>query len=282
MAHFAITDGRKEVFHSSERFSRSAIGLAGAQVRPFRVWLGDWELLGTREAMFPLTLRAEDGRVALDLVLIPEKPLVLQGDRGFSRKGPEPGNASFYYSFSRLTASGTLDLGGAPFPVEGSAWLDREWSTSALSGDQRGWDWFALQLDDGWDLMLYRIRDGNGEMDPYSDAVLIDPGGGSTRITADSLDLRVLQSWRSPLDGTEYPLRWSVSLLSRETALEVSPLIPDQEFAHTFRYWEGAVRVEGVRGGKPVSGVGYVEMTGYEASSSGIAAQVRAGRTGNR
>jgi predicted secreted hydrolase len=271
MAHFAVTDERRGTFHAFERFSRSALGLAGAQAEPFRVWLEDWEIQGGDGGLFPLSLRASQEDVALELTLSPEKPLVLQGDSGLSRKGPEAGNASYYYSFTRLKASGSLVLGETVVAVQGEAWLDREWSTSALSEDQEGWDWFALQLDDGFDLMLYRMRDRDGRSDPFGEAVLVDPGGRPRRIDPGEADLQVLDSWSSPLDGTAYPGRWRIGIPSLALRLDVTPLLPDQEFRQTFRYWEGAVRVEGTREGKPVAGRGYVEMTGYAPTGTGRA-----------
>jgi predicted secreted hydrolase len=281
MAHFALTDGKRADFHAFERFSRGALGLAGAQAVPFRVWLEDWALRGTGDGMFPLLLRTSEGGVGLELTLVPEKPLILQGDQGFSRKGSEAGNASFYYSFTRLQASGSLTLGGSAVPVRGSAWLDREWSTSALSADQEGWDWFALQLDDGFDLMVYRIRDRSGRPDPFSDAVLVDPEGGTRRIAPEEIELQVLDTWSSPEDETSYPGRWRIGVPAMDTWLEVTPLVRDQEFRGTFRYWEGAVRVEGTREGKPVVGRGYVEMTGYAPTEGpGGAGTLRGGRTG--
>jgi len=281
MAHFAVTDGRRGAFHAFERFSRSALGLAGARAEPFRVWLEDWKLQGSEDGLFPLSLQASQEGVALELTLSPGKPLVLQGDSGLNRKGPEAGNASYYYSYTRLSASGSLFLGETVIPVHGQAWLDREWSTSALSGTQEGWDWFALQLDDGFDLMLYRLRDRDGNPDPFSAAVLVDPGGHPRRIDPVDVHLQALDSWSSPMDGTLYPGRWRIGIPSLDMTLEVTPLLPDQEFRQTFRYWEGAVRVEGNREGKPVAGRGYVEMTGYAATGPGRAGIRGGSRTGS-
>jgi predicted secreted hydrolase len=189
--------------------------------------------------------------------------MALQGDRGLSQKGPEPGNASYYYSFTRLEATGELALEGSRVPVRGTAWLDREWSTSALSPGQVGWDWFALQLDDGHDLTVYRLRRQDGSADPLSKGSWVGPGGEMRVLGAPEVELEVLERWASPLDGTLYPARWRLAVPGEELELEVVPLLSDQELALTFRYWEGAVRVTGTRRGRGVSGVGYVELTGY-------------------
>jgi predicted secreted hydrolase len=288
MGHFAVVDGRGKRFHSFERFARGAMGLAGAEAWPFRVWVEDWELRGPHgeggEGMgiFPLSLRASEGGVGLDLVVVPEKPMVLQGREGLSQKGWEPGNASFYYSFTRLRAFGTLNLEGTSTPVRGTAWMDREWGTSALSEEQVGWDWFALQLDDGHDLMIYHLREGDGGTHPRSEGVWVEPGGDAKRVSGDEVRVDVLEEWRSLLDGSRYPGRWHLSIPSLDLKLEVRPLIPNQEMELSVRYWEGAVRAEGSRGGKPVNGKGYVELTGYSSQEGADAGRIRIGRTASR
>jgi predicted secreted hydrolase len=296
MGHLAVTDGAGERFHAFERFSRGALELAGATWDPFRVWLEDWELRGPVEGamalaeplkgapgmeIFPLGLRAWEEGVGLDLSFAPSKPMVLQGDEGLSQKGPELGNASHYYAFTRLSASGFLVLGPDTIPVRGSAWMDREWSTSALSPEQVGWDWFALQLEDGYDLMYYQLRREDGSADPLSKGSLVDPAGAKSLLRQGDVVLEVLEVWRSPLDGAGYPARWRISVPHRELTLEVAPLLPHQELDLTFRYWEGAVRVVGTREGRPVVGRGYVELTGYGVES-GEGPEVRGlGRTGS-
>lgn len=299
LGHFAVTEGKGGRFFSFERFARAALGLAGAEAHPFRVWVEDWELRGPAggappgeerrepalqdpDGIFPLSLSAAESGVELELTLTPEKPMVLPGREGLSRKGPAPGNASFYYSFSRLRASGTLRRNGTPAVVVGTAWMDREWSTSALAGDQVGWDWFALQLEDGHDLMFYRLRSRDGEDDRFSEGLWVYPDGQSRRLSAEDVEVEVLDEWASPLDGARYPSRWRVSIPSLGATFAIIPLIPDQEMALTFRYWEGAVVVSGHRGGEEVAGKGYVELTGYASQEDGDARRGRIGRTGNR
>ncbi|MDZ7778924.1 MAG: lipocalin-like domain-containing protein [Gemmatimonadota bacterium] len=273
MGHFTVTDVEGGRFHAFERFARGGAGLAGARMvaardtsAALRVWVEDWSLTGSAGGSgFPMRASAEDSGVAIDLRLEAGKPVVLQGDRGLSRKGPEPGNASYYYAHTRMPASGSLVVEGDTVAVDGLAWMDREWSTSALSGEQVGWDWFALQLDDGWDVMVYQLRLADGRPDPLSDGVLIDPEGEKTRLAwDDELTLEVTEHWTSPIDGTRYPSGWRLSAPNRGLDLTVEPVLDDQELDLAFRYWEGAVRVRGTGvGGRPVEGRGYVELTGY-------------------
>jgi predicted secreted hydrolase len=262
MAHLALTDPASGRFRARERFARGARGLAGATAEPFRVWLGDWRLEG-RGGPGPsgMTVRAADEGVALDLVLSPGKPPVLQGDRGLSRKGPEPGNASYYYSLTRMPAEGWVVSGRDTARISGSAWLDREWGTSALPEGYAGWDWYALQLEDGWDLMLYRLRRADGTAGPLSDGALVDPGGQATRLVwGEDAVVEETGTWVSPHTGTRYPSGWLLRVPSRGWRLRLEPLLRDQELDLSFRYWEGAVLVTGEQG---PSGRGYVELTGY-------------------
>lgn len=265
MAHFTVTDVPSARFYAHERFARGAVGLAGATAEPLRVWLEGWAIEGTTPEAFPLRLLARAGEVALELTLEAGKPIVPQGDRGLSQKGPEPGNASYYYSRTRMPADGTLVVGGDTLDVGGLAWLDREWSTSALSEGQVGWDWVALQLDDGWDLMAYRLRRADGSTDSWSDAVLVDPSGAPTRLRwGEEISMESTGSWTSPIDGAVYPSGWRISVPERGWSLLVEPRIPNQELDLAFRYWEGAVSVRGTGAdGVPVEGRGYVELTGY-------------------
>ena len=304
LAHFTVTDVGAGRFYAHERFARGAVGLAGARAAPLRVWLEDWALgaappessravpaespserlveaslesTAERHAgTFPLRLAADADSVALRLELGPGKPPVLQGERGLSRKGPEPGNASYYYSLTRMPAAGTLTLLADTLRVTGSAWLDREWSTSALSQGVVGWDWFALQLDDGWDLMVYRLRRADGRSTSFSQGVLVSPSGEGERLTwGEDVTVEPRGAWTSPRDGTLYPSGWVVRLPKRAWELTVSPRVEDQELALSFLYWEGAVSVRGRgEGGEPVGGRGYVELTGYvdQARSEGGAA----------
>jgi predicted secreted hydrolase len=269
MAHFALSDIDGGAFYAHDRFSRDAAGLAGASGAPFRVFLEDWSAEGSGPEDMTMRLRAAAHQVAIDLSAASTRPPVLQGDAGVSQKGPSAGNASYYYSLTRMATKGTITVAGEPFTVEGLTWMDREWSTSALEGDVVGWDWFALQLDDGSDLMYYQLRQGDGGVSPYTAGSLVLPDGSVRRLSRDELTIEVLDSWQSPRSGATYPARWRLRDDAAGLDLEITPHLADQELPVSVIYWEGAVGVRGSIGGQPVSGNGYVELTGYVEARQG-------------
>ncbi|NDE35746.1 MAG: hypothetical protein EB012_13015, partial [Gammaproteobacteria bacterium] len=205
MAHVALTDVTGQRYHSFQRISREGVGLAGARAEPFKVWLDDWSIEGAAEGGYPWRFKAQQEGIALDLELNPIKLPALQGDRGLSQKSREPGNASYYYSITRMVARGTLRLAGEPIPVSGLAWLDREWSTSMLAPDQAGWDWFSLQMDDGTDLMYFRMRNTEGGDDPLSSGAVIAGDGTTQHLNLKDVALKALDSWASPAWGVLIP-----------------------------------------------------------------------------
>jgi len=260
VAHFAVSDITGGRFHAFSRSSREALGLAGASASPFRVWLEDWSAAGDGSSA---RLRAAEGDVAVDLEVSAAKPVVAQGDRGLSRKGPEPGNASFYYSLTRMPARGVVRLGRETLEVSGEAWMDREWSTSALGPGVEGWDWFALQLADGRELMFYLLRRRDGTIDPFSAGTLVAADGTTRALEPGDVRVETLAYWTSPRSGVRYPARWRLSVPSAELWLEIEPRLADQELLVGTRYWEGAVAVAGSAADRPIAGQGYVELVGY-------------------
>lgn len=263
MAHFALTDVEADGFYAFERFSRGALGLAGAQAAPYRVWLEDWAMEGGAGDPFPMRLRASEDGVAIDLTLAAGKPLVLQGEQGLDQKGPEPGNASYYYSFTRLPTTGTITVGDEAYAVQGLSWKDHEWSTSALGSEQVGWDWFALQLSDGRDIMFYQLRRRDGTASPFTNGVLVAADGATKPLALGDVTLDVRDTWASPRSDAVYPAGWRFRIPSEDLDLQIVPHMADQEMNVSVRYWEGAVRIDGTAGGEAVTGNGYVEMTGY-------------------
>jgi predicted secreted hydrolase len=257
MGHLAISDIAAGQHYSAERFARAAAGLAGARAVPFEVWLGPWSLQAGSE-LFPLSLEAQHDGIGLSLQLQPgDKPMVLQGERGLSRKSATPGNASYYYSYTRLPTQGELRIGDVLFSVQGNSWMDREWSSSALDEDQVGWDWFALQLDDGRELMFYQLRNRQGGVHAFSQGVLVAQDGSVRNLLPGQVTLMPSRYWQSG-DGTRYPIDWRLQAPEYQLDLDVRALLDDQLMDHSVHYWEGAVEVSGSHRGQ-----GYLELSGY-------------------
>jgi predicted secreted hydrolase len=265
--HFAVTDEEGDAFFFSEKISRgSALDDAGARSDRYRTWIDRWvaEGLGRYQV-----LHASADSIALDLVLTPAKPPVLNGDRGYSRKGRAERNATYYYSMTRLGAEGVLDIGGVPREVTGEAWLDREWGTSQLDTAQVGWDWFSMQLDNGEELMLYVLRRGDGTADGTSSGTYTRHDGTTQHLKREDFAVEVRDTWRSPESGAEYPSGWVIWIPALGAELRIDPTVRGQELrteeSTRVTYWEGSVRVEGTLRGQSVRGKGYTELTGYAA-----------------
>ena len=257
LAHLAWTDIDGRRFRSFRRLNRAGPGIAGASLDQARIWNGNWEarwdLASNRQ-----TLSAVADGVRFTLHLTPLKPPVLNGEEGLSRKAAGVGKASYYVSLTRLAVEG--DLNGAA--VTGLAWMDHEWFTHQLEPDQRGWDWFSVQLDDGADLMLFQLRRMDGSVDPFSAGTYVARDGHSMRLRRADFDLAPDAWWTSPATGARYPTGWRIRVPSLRLDLHCAAAVPDQEIAapddNTPAYWEGAVVYTGAR-----AGAGYLEMTGY-------------------
>ena len=280
LGHFAVTDVARHRFRFTAKLSRGALGLAGAQADPFRVWIGNWRISQTAAQQTTRTtiastrehaawqLQAAGQGYVLALTAQPLMAPVLNGERGLSRKSGEPGNATYYYSIPRVSVRGTISRDGHPLQVHGLAWLDREWGSGSLGPQEVGWDWFGLQLGDGSCLMFYSLRDRNGIKDRYSAGTWVAADGRARPLSRDDVHIQVLEYWTDP-SGARYPSRWRMVASALGLDVTVHPVLADQELLTSPRYWEGAVDVSGTRGGRPISGRGYVELVGYAASTSG-------------
>ncbi|MCI0398226.1 MAG: hypothetical protein L0322_25300, partial [Chloroflexi bacterium] len=267
LVHFTISDIAAEKFYASERFSRGAAGLAGAQAVPYRVWLEEWSASEVEPGVVRLVAATEE--VRLDIALRQMLPPILHGDGGLSPKGPEPGNASYYYSIVQQAATGTVTVGDQQFAVTGRAWKDHEYSTSALSPGAVGWDWFSLQLDNGAALMFFQIRREDGALEPISSGTFIRPDGATEPLSREDWQLEVLDTWTSPTSGAEYPAGWRITIPRIGLMLEGQPLMSNQELNVSTVYWEGASAFSGTLAGQAVSAQGYVELTGYAEPLTG-------------
>jgi predicted secreted hydrolase len=261
-AHFTITDVAGETFNYYERFSRGSPHLAGAESAPYHVWLEDWQAQEVGPGQ--VALRAKAAEVALDLVLEQTKPPALHGNRGLSLKSSEPGNANYYYSFTRNKAAGTITTPRGIFHVTGSAWKDHEWGTSDMGAGTVGWDWFSLQLDDGREVMFYAIRREDGRLEEVSGGVIVEADGTTRHLAKKDVEYTPRSTWRSDASGATYPAEWDFAIPKAGIELHLTPLLPQQELQVSFTYWEGAITIEGTQ-----QGYGYVELTGYESSLRG-------------
>ncbi len=269
IAHIAVTDMTEKRHLSAERINRAGVGWAGASLIDYHVWNEDWEV---RIDYGRHRLQARDPRFVIDLILYEDRPPVLHGEAGYSQKGSTPGNASQYYSLTRMPTEGSISVNGERFDVRGSSWMDHEFGTSFLEKGQRGWDWLSLQLDDGTDVMLYQFRREDGARDPHSSGTIVEKNGTYRRLASGAFTLVSGRQWTSSATTTTYPMEWQVALPGEGLDLSVRSVLDTQEMSGArsgVSYWEGAVNVEGTRSGNPIAGRGYLEMTGYSGRALG-------------
>jgi predicted secreted hydrolase len=258
VAHAALSDPSHRRLAHSQRAARAGFGLAGAETGRTRVWIDDWAL---EQEPARYRCRIPAAEVHLDLEFEATQPPLLQGDAGYSRKGPLPASASYYYSLPQLRVQGSVARGSQAHHVTGRAWLDHEWSTQYMEEAAAGWDWIGINLDDGGALMAFRMRRKDGGAF-WAGGTLRRADGALRTFAPQAVRFIPRREWRSPRSGASYPVAWRVELDG--VALELEPLFDDQE--HDSRatvgaiYWEGAVRA--LRDGKAV-GLGYLELTGY-------------------
>lgn len=267
LAHFALSDLDGGEFFHRERLNRAGPGLAGAGQQESRYWNGNWEVRWLKPLTGRQQLRAVADGVDLLLDLQPGKKPVVHGEDGISRKGPAPGEASHYISFTRLNASGRLQWKGATYRVTGSAWMDHEFFTEPPDNTLAGWDWFAIQLDNNQELMLYRLRRKSHDQDMFSSGTLVDQNGDTHFLDASQFVLEPEEQWRSPESGQQYPVGWKISVPSLQLELTEKTALKQQEIFSkegiSPNYWEGAVTYTGTMRTRAVKGTGYLEMTGY-------------------
>jgi predicted secreted hydrolase len=261
LAHLALSDIDGKRFFHTQRLNRSGVGLAGADLEQRRVWNGNWFVQwGDKDQK----LEAIADRFLVDLTLEPVKPPVIHGENGVSQKAAGAGHASHYISFTRLATRGAITVDGTTYQVEGLTWMDHEFFTHQLEANQTGWDWFSVQLDDGSELMLFRLRRKDGSVDPYSAGTYVDPRGRTEHILVREFAVTPGAIWTSPETHGRYPIAWSIDVPPLDLHLALKTDLPQQELTgRGMNYWEGAIAVSGTKQGRAVKGVGYLEMTGY-------------------
>ena len=263
-AHMTLTDIECEKFHYFERINRKGIGNAGASSKRLMVWNEDWYLEGKDEKHL---LKAVESGTGIELQLVPVKKLVVHGQNGISKKGSESGNASHYFSYTRMKTSGTVSMDGKAYKVLGTSWMDREYSSNQLNDELAGWDWFSLKLDNQTELMLYQLRRKAGGVDSFSSGTLVSADGVTRHLNRNEFTVRSLTQWKSKRSGITYPSGWKLEVPSFGIKLSLSPDLNDQELydlrSISASYWEGSISVEGTIRGDLIKGKGYVELVGY-------------------
>ncbi|MFA6955263.1 MAG: lipocalin-like domain-containing protein [Thermoanaerobaculia bacterium] len=277
LAHFAITDVGGRRFRYYEKLNRSTPFLAGAKAGFLHVFNEGWSATAAADGSWRLLAR--EGADAIDLRLRLEKPPAIHGRDGISVKAAGEGNASHYYSITRLSAEGTVDAGGRRETVRGQAWMDHEFGSAMLREHQSGWDWFSFQFDNDTELMLYVIRRSDGTADVTSSGSIVLADGRVIHLERGDFSVAPRGRWKSAKSGATYPMGWRVRVPKFDIELDVRELMKDQELVTTkstqVTYWEGSVDATGRSGGTLVRGEGYVEMTGYDKPISDRAAGSR-------
>jgi len=273
LAHLALSDIDGQEFFHTERLNRAGPGLAGSSFDQQRYWNGNWQVRWSSLATGEQELQAVCDRFTLRLKLNPGKPPVIHGPvihgkDGVSQKGPLPGEASHYISFTRIHATGELTGWKSRwYPLSGLAWMDHEFFSQTADETLAGWDWFAIQLYNREELMLYRLRRKSGEWDAFSSGTYVDAQGRAHFLSASDFSLSPGETWRSAASGARYPVVWGISIPCLQLQLTVRTALKNQELfsrdSVTPTYWEGAVTYDGHIHSRPVQGLGYLEMTGY-------------------
>jgi predicted secreted hydrolase len=273
MTHLAVSDAKGQRYRYAEKLSRGGPGIAGAKSDRYYVWNEDWS--ATRDDSGKHLLKAIDKGSGIDLTLLEGKPVVIHGINGISQKGANAGNASHYYSLTRMPTTGTIFIDGEKVAVSGESWMDHETGTSFLEPEQRGWDWFAIQLSDNRELMLYQFRRADGSPDPRSSGTLVDANGKAIHLTDKDFTLKPGSKTFKSSNGALYPIEWTVSIPAHRLDLTITTPLADQELSLVkstgVAYWEGMIDVAGRQADRPsgrqdIRGRGYLEMTGYHGS----------------
>lgn len=273
LAHFAIVDGSTGQFWHYDQASRSGPGIAGAKIGAMDVWTLAWS---AKMVGYTIFLKAHKGEMALELELSPRKQKVFHGNKGLSTKGPNPGQASYYYSFTDLASKGSLRTPQSKqaFEVSGTSWFDQEFGSNVLSPDQVGWDWFGIHLSDGRDIMLFQLRKKDGTIESSSSGTIIEKDGSSRHLHKNDITLKALSQWKSQKSGGNYPAKWQILIPSAQVDITLAPIVANQELVTEsstgVTYWEGAVAGTGTSGGNQVAVEGYAELTGYAGSLGGV------------
>jgi predicted secreted hydrolase len=266
MAHLALSDLDVRRFYYDERINRAGPGIAGVDEAAGLIWNGNWRVQLTESKH---TLRGVSEKFGIELDLTPAKPPVIHGRDGIARKAEGAGHSSHYISFTRLITSGSLQVNGKSYQVQGASWMDHEFFSQPRETSESGWDWLSLQFDNDTELMLYRLRRKDGSVDPYSSGSYIDAQGNCHYLSFNDFSMTPAgETWTSPETAGKYPIRWHITIPGLGLQADVGTPLATQELVGRIgpSYWEGAIDISGQQSGNPLHGVGYLEMTGYAAT----------------
>jgi predicted secreted hydrolase len=266
LGHAAIADISEKQHLQAELAAREALNLAGASQHngEISIFIKNWSAQIGPESHL---LQVDSDQFSYELTLKPLKAPVLHGQGGYSRKGSTSERASCYYSFTRLETTGKVAIGGKTLAVDGLSWMDHEFGTAALEPDLTGWDWFSLQLSDHTEVMAFLLRKTNGQVSPASSGTYVDSSGQGRHLAAENFKVNVLDTWKSPRSKAVYPVGWRLQIFPFSIDLTIAADLADQEMetgeSTGVAYWEGSVSINGTKNGRPLEGLGYVELTGY-------------------
>ncbi|MBA3857730.1 MAG: carotenoid 1,2-hydratase [Cyanobacteria bacterium PR.3.49] len=267
LAHFAVSDINNKKFHFYEKLTRSGLSLGTASSSVLHIYNDGWRV---DEAGDTMMLSADAEKAGIKLLLSSKKPPVIHGKDGVSQKADCAGCASHYYSMSRMDTKGLLFIDGKEKRVTGTSWMDHEFGSNQLTEEQVGWDWYSLQLSDNTELMLYIMRKKDGSIDKNSSGTIIGVDGKAEHLNVSQFTIRSKSKWLSPQSKGNYPMNWEIDIPQKQIKLQVTPDFETQELvtkrSTDVTYWEGASSITGTKNGKPITGEGYVEMTGYNES----------------
>ena len=260
LGHLAISDIDEAKYFSKEVFFRnSELGFAGGDIQQNKIWISNWEIKFDGDTVH---LSARQDELIVDLILESKSPPVYHGDNGYSEKGSENTNASYYYSITDYETNGKITINNKIHEVSGKSWFDHEWSSGVLPNDVVGWDWFSLRFDEGSQLMIYQLRDNAGLPTKFSTGTFIEKNTQVIKLNSEQFELNPVGNWNSDLTDISYPLQWEIKISDLNINIRIKPKINNQEFNNTIIYWEGAVNI--LNNSNQRIGEGYMELTGYK------------------
>ena len=264
-AHFTVTDVTGKRFSFQQKASRGSFGEAGFDDGNRIAWIESWNLLIKDDGSFEIS--ADSAEASIHLQLRPRKSPTIHGTNGICQKAKGNEHTSHYYSITRLSTTGQLRTGGDSFSVSGESWFDHEWATNQLAPEQAGWNWLGVQFDGNSELMLYEMRLNDGTIDPISSGTFVGADGSNIYLPSSAFHMTPDRFWKSKTTGANYPIGWRIEIPELQLHFAVRAVLDNQELAlNPLTYWEGAIEVSGMQNEKPVSGRGYLELTGYAAS----------------